>query len=171
MSTRERRFRRLLLAYPRGHREVYGEEVVGVLFAAAEPGRQGPGWRDGLDVIRGGARVRLRRLEGSTCGGALAIVSVVALALLCSLAPLGAYAGYAILRSGGSAASLAEVAHLLGWPLVLGLALIGRRTAATVLSAGLAARWLHDGDQSLLALRDGWAALAVTATAGLARPP
>ncbi|GGS66569.1 hypothetical protein GCM10010156_26790 [Planobispora rosea] len=57
----ERRCRRLLrLAYPPRFLQTRGEEVLGTLLDLAEPGRTRPGARTVLDVLRGGAALRLR---------------------------------------------------------------------------------------------------------------
>jgi hypothetical protein len=82
----ERRYRRLLTWYPAKHRHAYGEEMVGVLLASARPGKNRPDKGDILDLIGGGLRARLRRLqtgEGNPAWrDALAVFSVVAPVIL-----------------------------------------------------------------------------------------
>jgi hypothetical protein len=56
----ERRYRRLLIWFPAEHRAVHGDEVTGVLLAAATPDRMRPGIRESLDLIRGAMLIRLR---------------------------------------------------------------------------------------------------------------
>jgi len=56
----ERRYRRLLAWYPAGHRRIYGEEMIGVLLAAAPGGASRPGLAGAVDLIRGGLRARIR---------------------------------------------------------------------------------------------------------------
>jgi hypothetical protein len=76
----ERRYRRLLAWYPAGHRRAYGEEMIGVLMAAAPGGASRPGPAGTIDLIRGGLRARfrsgLRRLAGIDWTDALAVCSV-----------------------------------------------------------------------------------------------
>ncbi|NRQ33419.1 hypothetical protein HII36_16415 [Nonomuraea sp. NN258] len=64
MSELERRYRSLLRWYPREHRERHEEEMLGVLMAAARPGRRRPEPRDVLDLVRGAAAIRARRAFG-----------------------------------------------------------------------------------------------------------
>jgi hypothetical protein len=75
-----RRYRRLLAWYPAGHRRAYGEEMIGVLLAAAPDGASRPGPAGTIDLIRGGLRARfragLRWLAGADWTDALAVCSV-----------------------------------------------------------------------------------------------
>jgi hypothetical protein len=76
----ERRYRRLLAWYPAAYRRAYGEEMIGVLMAAASDGNKRPGLAGALDLIGGGLLARLqagrRTLAGSDWPDALAICSV-----------------------------------------------------------------------------------------------
>jgi len=56
----EARYRRLLRWYPEVHRAVHRDEMLGVLMAAAEPGRDRPGLAESADLLIGAARIRLR---------------------------------------------------------------------------------------------------------------
>ncbi|GIF24721.1 hypothetical protein BJ973_008200 [Actinoplanes tereljensis] len=60
MTRSESRFRRLLALYPKGHREEYGEEMLGVLLA---DGRTGPGVT--ADLVRGALGARFRQASTS----------------------------------------------------------------------------------------------------------
>ncbi len=60
----ERRYRRLLSWYPRGHRSDYAEEMLGVLMAGADPGQRRPRVRESADLLRGAVWVRMRRAVG-----------------------------------------------------------------------------------------------------------
>jgi hypothetical protein len=77
----EARYRRLLVWFPAEHRREHGEEMAGVLLAAAEPGRGRPGRAESVNLMLSGLRVRLR--PGSALADedgwrdALAIFSVV----------------------------------------------------------------------------------------------
>jgi hypothetical protein len=79
-SALERRYRRLLAWYPAGHRLAYGEEMIGVLMAAAPEGASRPGLAGAFDLIRGGLRARIRSgwrwLTGTDWADALAVCSV-----------------------------------------------------------------------------------------------
>lgn len=76
----ERRYRRLLAWYPPDYRHAYGEEMIGVLMAAASDGSKRPGLAGALDLILGGLRARLlagwRTLAGADWPDALAVCSV-----------------------------------------------------------------------------------------------
>jgi hypothetical protein len=56
----ERGYRRLLRCYPAGHRDVHGEEMLGVLLAGARPGQRQPGLPESASLICGAVRIRLR---------------------------------------------------------------------------------------------------------------
>jgi len=76
----ERRYRRLLAWYPAEYRRAYGEEMIGVLLAAASGGSGRPGLAGAFDLIRGGLRARLlagwRKLADADWPDALALCSV-----------------------------------------------------------------------------------------------
>ncbi len=60
MSGLEARYRRLLGWFPAGHRALHAEEMIGVLMAAAPPGRDRPGLADSVNLLMGAMRIRLR---------------------------------------------------------------------------------------------------------------
>jgi len=84
----ERRYRRLLAWFPAAHRQTFGEEMVGVLLAAAPEGSRRPGLAGAVDLIRGGLRARfrsgLRWLAGTAWPDALAVCSVAVPVILAS---------------------------------------------------------------------------------------
>jgi hypothetical protein len=87
----ERRYRRLLVAFPTDHRCQYGDEMIAVLLASAPEGRRRPTLADALDLIMGGLRARLRQRgtgPGDARGAdALAVCSVaLPVTLLAALA-------------------------------------------------------------------------------------
>ncbi|AWS46795.1 hypothetical protein [Streptosporangium sp. 'caverna'] len=55
----ERRYRRLLLGYPRSYRSGYGGELIATLLDTAEPGRTLPSARESFALIVGGLRTRV----------------------------------------------------------------------------------------------------------------
>jgi hypothetical protein len=58
MSALERRYRRLLRAYPAGYRKESGEEMLATLLEAAPAGETWPSLRDARALVMGGLRVR-----------------------------------------------------------------------------------------------------------------
>ena len=82
----ERRYRRLLAWFPAEHRNVYGEEMIGVLMASAPEGEDRPSTAEAIDLIGGGLRARLGRLRTGDGNQhwrhALAVFSVIAPFLL-----------------------------------------------------------------------------------------
>jgi len=82
----ERRYRRLLAVYPPAHRQVHGEEMVGVLLASARPRQRWPKIADAADLIAGAARIQFRAWQeqpaGQAWSDALALISVIAPILL-----------------------------------------------------------------------------------------
>jgi hypothetical protein len=82
----QRRYRRLLAAYPADHRRLHGEEMVHVLLASARPGQRWPRLADAADLLAGALRIRLRRrpapADPTPWSDALAVVSLVAPLLL-----------------------------------------------------------------------------------------
>jgi hypothetical protein len=55
----ERRYRRLLRAYPASYREQRSDEMVAVLMSAAEPGRRSPSLAEAADLVQSGLRTRV----------------------------------------------------------------------------------------------------------------
>jgi hypothetical protein len=143
----ERWYRRLLAWYPPGHRNTYGEEMIGVLLASARPGQRRPGIVDVLDLFGGGARVRLRALltghQDPGWKNALALASLLAPLLLVALSLRQNLYWIASLgwQTWSGELDLAAVAILLV-PLALGLFGLRRvaAAAATALMVLLAVR-------------------------------
>ncbi|MBO3738558.1 hypothetical protein [Actinoplanes flavus] len=75
--TLERRYRRLLTAYPSHYRRRHGAEIVTTLLEMAEPGQQRPGLADSWHLIVSGLRQRLRlpRRPLAMLGAALALLA------------------------------------------------------------------------------------------------
>ncbi|GIH14974.1 hypothetical protein [Rugosimonospora africana] len=61
VSRLEKRYRLLLLSYPRAYRRERGKEIVDTLADLAPPGRTRPTVREAFDLIRHGLRARLGR--------------------------------------------------------------------------------------------------------------
>jgi hypothetical protein len=142
----ERRYRRLMTAYPRRHRQEYEEEMVAVLLAAAEPGKRRPGVRGSADLLVNALAVRLRgwagvmgddawRRAASTVQlvGALFLLGVGLRRLPLSVNPY---------LAGG--ADALDVARPAVWAIVFAMALVGlRRVAAGVAVAGAVVEIVH----------------------------
>jgi hypothetical protein len=151
--TLETRYRRLLRCYPAEHRAVHHDEMLGVLMAGAEPGRNWPSLAETADLLLGAARLRLRPGQAlsdrSGWRDALAVYSIAA--------PLLVVISMLI---GGLVAELGSRHIGLG----------GFTTGLVWLPAASAAIWLAIGSQgvvavlALLGLRR-WAAAAAAISA------
>jgi hypothetical protein len=175
MSTLEIRLRRWLRLYPVDQRE----EMLGVLLATADPGRERPSTRDAADLVGGAARVRLRR-EIRSLGGPVWRDAFAVLALVTTLLLLTGVLDF--VRGYDRAYALAQPAPAQVWPmwapwvLVAVLSVLGRRrTAAGLAWAATVSQvpWLavSEGYDSLLHPRAYedlyWFGLAVTAASAL----
>jgi len=109
----ERRYRRLLWAYPRTYRRRHGAEIVTTLLEMAEPGQSRPAAAEALDLIRGGLRQRFRLPAGRPL--------VVLAAVLCAVIG-GAF--------GAAAGSWAGVRTFADLPGEAALSMIADRAAA-----------------------------------------
>ena len=92
MAGLEARYRRLLSWFPAEHRAVHGEEMLGVLMAAAGGNRDRPGIAESADLLVGATRIRLRPgpalSDASGWRDALAIFSIAAPVLTLTAAVL-----------------------------------------------------------------------------------
>ncbi|GAB3157024.1 hypothetical protein GCM10027290_56340 [Micromonospora sonneratiae] len=85
-SKLERRYQRLLWAYPTNYRAERGPEIVGTYLDLAGPGRRWPSLADAADLLGGGLRQRLRAagalglLTGVRTAATLALTTATALA-------------------------------------------------------------------------------------------
>ncbi|MET9259412.1 hypothetical protein [Amycolatopsis sp. NPDC004079] len=146
MNDLERRYRRLLALYPRAHRDVHGEEMLGVLLDGAG-NRSTPGKTETLDLVWGAVQVRWRQtLGGHGRRDALAIVSLLAPLLLLT----------------GAASTVREirtVSRMDGWPLRMWLSALADVPVWTA--------WLAAAVLGVCGLRRASVALAWLATAAL----
>ncbi|MEV0195841.1 hypothetical protein [Nonomuraea sp. NPDC050691] len=112
MTPLERRYRRLLLAYPRTYRAAHGDELLDVLLESTAPGRSFPELRETRGLLLGGVRSRIiHQARGSAWADGLHLgVTAAAVANLAALLP---YAGSLPLWTALSA--LALLATLRGW--------------------------------------------------------
>jgi hypothetical protein len=139
----ERGYRWLLVCYPARHRRAHGEEMIGVLLAAARDGQRRPGLGDSVNLLWGALLIWLRpRPAHDAAGGwreSLAAFSVAAPLAILALFFLGV-----MLRRGGATAGpvpLLAGAAFMGLGLAVPFMLLGlRRTAGVV--CGLAALYL-----------------------------
>ncbi|MGW2147003.1 hypothetical protein ACWCOT_22050 [Nonomuraea bangladeshensis] len=107
-SPLERRYRRLLLAYPRPYRRAHGDELLDVLLEDAAPGRRMPVLREAWGLLTGGVRSRItHQATGSAWEDGLHLgVTAVAVVNLAALLP---YAGELPLWTLLSAAALLAI--------------------------------------------------------------
>ncbi|GAA1033811.1 MULTISPECIES: hypothetical protein [Amycolatopsis] len=146
MNDLERGYRRLLALYPRAHRTVHGEEMLGVLLDGAG-NRSRPGKAETLDLLRGAVQVHWRHaLSGNGRRDALAMVSLFAPLLLLT----GAASTVREIRS---------VSRMDGWPLRMWLSALADVPVWTL--------WLAAAVVGVCGLRRASVALAWLATAGL----
>ncbi|MGC4758464.1 hypothetical protein [Micromonospora trifolii] len=87
MNDLERRYLRLLRAYPTEYRRTRGAEIVGTYLDLAAPAQRWPAPADAADLLRGGLRQRLR------AGGVTDLIPGVRLAALLALVTASALAG------------------------------------------------------------------------------
>ncbi|MFI6904063.1 hypothetical protein ACIBKY_22570 [Nonomuraea sp. NPDC050394] len=111
-SVLERRYRKLLLAYPRPYRQAHGDELLDVLMESTDADRTIPPPREAAGLVAGGIRTRVIHLaDGSVWRDGLHLgVTAVAVANLAALVP---YAGSIPLWMALSALSVLAV--LRGW--------------------------------------------------------
>lgn len=170
MSDLERRYRRLLRAYPASYRAAREDEIVAVLLDAAPPEKQRPSAADALDLVRGGLVARWRAGRGARrgvrvptpWGDALAVVTVVLPMLLAARVLRGAQMATALIGADWNWHPYAGQ-FLRGWPgpvaWVLAAALVVARRPRLALIAAAGGVALDVTDVVLLA-RDGNAYLA-----------
>lgn len=136
MSPLEARYERLLRWYPAGHQDRHGGEMLGVLLAAAGPGRDRPTARESANLIGGALRIRLRAATTGSAGqwrDALARAAVL-LPLALLIMQLGGD-----ITAGGAPAGMLSLAGSLGPLLVLVIAaLAGWRRLALAAAAAAA---------------------------------
>ncbi|XTZ18294.1 hypothetical protein ACQSSU_13460 [Micromonospora echinospora] len=144
MNDLERRYRRLLRAYPPEYRRTRGDEIVGTYLDLAGPDEERPSLADAVDLLRGGLRQRLRAvgatdvLPGVRLAATLALTAATVLAtgwFVRDLHPPPADLGYPSFGPFASVGVLAWVAWLLA-AVVAGLA-PGRATRVAVAGAVL----------------------------------
>jgi len=142
----ERRYRRLMTAYPRRHRQEYEEEMVAVLLAAAGPDKRRPDLRDRTDLLVNALAVRLRGWGGAfgddAWRRAASVVQFVGALFLLGVGLRRLPVRLTPFLNGG--ADAIDVARPVVWAIVVVLALAGvRRTAAGVAAAGAVIEVIH----------------------------
>lgn len=84
----ERRYRRLLLAYPALYRAQRGDEIVGTYLVSADSDRRWPSVADIADVLRGGVRQHLRARGAAGLTAGVSVAATFALPAAVALAAL-----------------------------------------------------------------------------------
>lgn len=138
MTELERRYRRLLKAYPAGHRATYEQEMIGVLLAGSGPEQRFPALADTFDLLWAGLRTRAAgwRNAAAVAGllGAVFLATVAIRRLLLGVHvqdPMTAYGVKGLLLLDVAARSVA-------WLAVVAAVLIGRRQVTLVAAAAAA---------------------------------
>ncbi|PWR14169.1 hypothetical protein DKT68_00165, partial [Micromonospora acroterricola] len=85
MTDLERRYLRLLLAYPADYRRSRGAEIVGTYLDLAAPGRRWPSPADAADVVGGGLRQRVRATGAADLVPGVRLAAVLAFLAATSL--------------------------------------------------------------------------------------
>ncbi|MFG1651957.1 hypothetical protein ACGFIE_18735 [Micromonospora sp. NPDC049275] len=86
MTDLERRYLRLLHAYPAEYRRSRGAEIVGTYLDLAAPGRRWPSLADAADLLRGGLRQRVRAAGATDLMPGVRLAAAVALLTASTLA-------------------------------------------------------------------------------------
>lgn len=86
MTDLERRYLRLLRAYPAEYRRSRGAEIVGTYLDLAAPGRRWPSLADAADLLRGGLRQRARAAGATDLMPGVRLAAAVALLTASTLA-------------------------------------------------------------------------------------
>jgi hypothetical protein len=151
----ERRYRRWLALFPREHRRVYEEEMLGVLLDSAHPGQRRPGFREAANLAMSAAVLRVRRV-GTALADRPWVEACAAVGLLAP-AVLAIRAGRPVVAGSAWGWRLDEptLAPSLVWPLLPGrLTLLG--WAATAVAALLGWRWVAAGGAWVTVLGVGY---------------
>ncbi|MFE9204718.1 hypothetical protein [Micromonospora sp. NPDC007230] len=143
MSDLERRYLRLLRAYPADYRRLRGAEIVGTYLDLAGPDRRWPSLADAADLVRGGLRQRLRAagaddlIPGIRLAAVLAFLAATALASVWSVLELRRPAPEMGLQPVGPFISIAAVAWAAWLVAAAGYTLSTRRYARHLLWAAV----------------------------------
>ena len=155
-----RRYQRLLAWYPPRHRAAHGEEMLGVLLAAAPEGQRRPRLTEAVNLLRGGLLIWLhpRPAAQATSGwsDALAVFSVAApLALALQYSASMTASGLSVSARGGVLAVLIGLAFS-GLTLALPFVVLGlRRTAGFICCAAALLLALIAGNAVYVDLLEG----------------
>jgi hypothetical protein len=155
MNDLERRYRRLLRAYPRWYREEREAEIAGVLMDGAAPGQHRPSAAEAIDLVRAGLVTRWRAGRHAPAptpwGDAISIVTVLLPVLLAVrvVRPVGVLINVSF---GENAWDWRPYADTLfqGWQapalwsaVCVAIVLRGRRTAAVLATTGAIAELVY----------------------------
>jgi hypothetical protein len=137
----ERRYRRLLAWYPRGHRDIYQDEMLGVLLEGAGPDRTRPTLAEAASLIGGALRYRLRRArieltdeQWRRAAAAIALFAPGLLLIFHVRALLGMVATRYSYMDSPPAVSPSYWAPVAAWAMVILAGLAGPRRVAAALA-------------------------------------
>jgi|HubBroStandDraft_6_1064221.scaffolds.fasta_scaffold168418_2 hypothetical protein len=170
MTALESRNRWLLRAYPRWYRRNRGEEMLGTLMEASEPGRRWPSARDARALITGGLRVRSGLGGRLTAAAALrqALLLGAGLALTSWVASEFSNVILGVTHNELASGDGSEVAFGLLTVAVVAAAWLAPRWAAAALALAGAALYLVLWGDTVMAISP---AMLMTMTAGLVLGP
>ncbi|MBF9130424.1 GlsB/YeaQ/YmgE family stress response membrane protein [Plantactinospora sp. S1510] len=157
----ERRYRRLLYAYPVGYRSVRGDELVGTYLDLVDQERRWPSPHDAADVLRGGLRQRLRE------NGALGLVAGLPVAATIAVSTLAALAVFLLVQV--ELVPDDVLAGRIGPPQTLGAFVWVGWLLAALATATLPARWARRAVGTAIGLT--LAVIPASPLTGLGRPP
>lgn len=143
MQPLERRYRRLMFAYPPAYRREREDEIVGTLLDVAEDDRRWPTPTEAADLVANGWRTRVRSATGTTTSGlwveslsvaaflGVTVMAGVSIAMLWFLAMHGTsfyalYIGPPPAGETNAGILVYTLQHLL-WPVALVALVAGRR--------------------------------------------
>lgn len=175
MNVLERRYRRLLRAYPARYRRQRGGEMLGTLLESTPPGRRWPTLREARALLAGGLRVRSGLNQRLAMATHLRLATLLALGLM--LLQLAAWDVQQIITfwRGWHAAEPGaghEVAYLVLTFAVLAAAFFAPRRPAKLLAWVTAALWFWwDGNHGEGLLAGILLITLATLVRGEQRPP
>jgi hypothetical protein len=139
----ERAYRRLLRCYPARHRRRHGDEMLGVLMAAARPGQRRPGAGEAVNLVVTALLIRLRGAFRGSAGQWRDTLALASIVLPLAETTTGMVLGYRILPVGVAFWTLAAYSPLPPLLLAILVLLVVRRAAAALAAAAVADLAVH----------------------------
>ncbi|MEN3610069.1 GlsB/YeaQ/YmgE family stress response membrane protein [Plantactinospora sp. ZYX-F-223] len=163
VSRLERRYRRLLHAYPSRYRSSRGDELVGTYLDLVDQDRRWPSRHDAVDVLRGGLRQRLREQ------GALGLAASVPIAATIAVGTLAALAAFLLIQVEFTNLPAHVLPAQVGPAQTLGVFLWIGWLLAALATTVLPGRWARRGVAAAILLT--LTVIPASPLSGLPRPP